>query len=128
MGAMLVGMVTGFFAMCFCVIWKIIDMTIIFFDARRHRMNIPLWLTSVFLLDLWCLPFYIYARIKLSKNKCLSCKSRIEKNATICPDCGNTVKPFDDSIFAKKFLLTVLIAYVVILVIGTAWTVIVDYL
>lgn len=128
MGAMLVGMVTGFFAMCFCVIWKIIDMTVIFFDARRHKMNLPLWLTSIFLLDLWCLPFYIYARIKLSKNKCPCCQKHVEKTASFCPDCKNAVTPFDDGVFARKFLLIVLIAYAVIMVVGVLWTVIVDFL
>ena len=112
MGAMIVGMATGFFALLLSLIWKIMLLSIIFIDSRRHKMNSLRWILAALLLDLLLLPFYIYAKVRLLKDKCPDCSCRIEKDSSFCKECGRAVDPFDESTFAKKVLTASVIFYV----------------
>ncbi len=118
MGAMLIGMATGFFALVILFIWKTILLSIIFIDSHRKKMSSFRWVVSALIIDWPCLPFYIYARIRISKNKCPDCSSLTEKNSTFCGECGKEVMPFDEASFSKKLLKVFLIVYAVEVIIS----------
>ncbi|MBQ3151774.1 MAG: hypothetical protein IJB86_11080 [Clostridia bacterium] len=102
MGAMLVGLATGFVAVCFAIAWKIIYMTAIFIDAKRHKMSVSLWILAALLFDLLSLPFYIYAHIKVAKNL--------------------DGEIFDDKKFAKRMFGVMLVGYLILIIISTILT------
>ena len=116
MGAMLVGMATGFAAMAFLVVWKIIFTVAVFLDTRRNKMNTLVWVIASFILDSWILLIYIPIRIKTALLKCTSCGTKAEKNAKFCANCGQELKRIDDGKIAVKFILSVCVIAVAFIV------------
>ncbi len=124
MGAMLVGMVTGMFAMGFAVIIHIIYLVILFVDAKRSGLQAVNWLVAGLVLNLWSLPVYIAVRIKTAKLKCDSCGAKYGSNKAFCPNCGAAVKKFDDGKIAERLILGVIAAGAVIFVLFIVHTLI----
>lgn len=105
MGAMLIGMATGFAAMFFVVVIQIIIALVLFIDARRHKMNALSWAVAGFLLNFWTVAVYIGVRIRMCFLKCPQCGAKIKASADYCPECYKLFKKFDDGAIAKKFIL-----------------------
>ncbi len=109
LGAMLIGMIGGGFAMICIVLMIIVDAVIIFIDAHRHGMNAVAWLIMALLFNLYGLPFYIYARIKKANLKCSSCGTKLKQKEDFCHVCGAEAPQFDDGAFAEKVIKVILL-------------------
>ena len=109
LGAMLIGMIGGGIAMFCIALMIIVDAVIIFIDAHRHGMNAVAWLIMALLFNLYSLPFYIYARIKVATLKCPSCGTKVNNKDNFCPACGAQAPKFDDRAFAEKVMKVVLL-------------------
>lgn len=128
MGAMLVGMVTGFAAMGFTfaligfsAVIRVIIALVIWAKARRLNMESGLWAVSGFFLGLWIIPVYIIAKRKMTSLKCTVCGQQVEHHANFCISCGAPVKAFDDGAFLKKILLIAAAVIVVFYAISTVY-------
>ena len=103
------------------VLMIIIDAVIIFVDAHRHGMNAVAWLIMALLFNLYSLPFYIYARIKVATLKCPSCGTKVNNKDNFCPACGAQAPKFDDGAFAEKIMKVVLLIAAVFIGISVIW-------
>ncbi len=128
MGAMLVGMATGFAAMGFTfaiigfsAVIRVIIALVIWAKARRLNMGSGLWAVSGFFLGLWIIPVYIIAKRKMTSLKCTVCGQPIGYGANYCISCGLPVKAFDDGAFLKKILLIAAAVIVVFYAISTVY-------
>ncbi len=99
MGAMLVGMATGFFALTVSFIWKAVLLTAVFIDSKYRKMSSFRWTVCALLIDLLCVPFYIYA------------KSRISKDGS-----------FNERSFSGKLIISSVICYAVSVLLSVLWT------
>ena len=125
MGAMLVGMATGFAAMAFSfaiigfsVVTRMVIAIVIRRKARRLNMDSGLWAVSGFFLGLWIIPVYIIAQRKITSSKCTACAQQIEYGTKFCVSCGTPVKSFDDGAFLKKVLSIAAVAFVVFYIVN----------
>lgn len=125
MGAMLVGMATGFAAMAFSfiiigfsVVARVVIAIVICRKAQRLNMNSGLWVVSGFFLGLWIVPVYIIVKRKMTLLKCTACGQQIENGAKFCVSCGTPVKSFDDGAFLKKVLSIAAVAFVAVYIIS----------
>lgn len=128
MGAMLVGMVTGFAAMGFTfaligfsAVIRVIIALVIWAKARRLNMRSGLWAVSGFFLGLWIIPVYIIAKRKMTSLKCTVCGQQVEHHANFCISCGTPVRAFDDGAFLKKVLLITAVAFVAVYIVNGAY-------
>ncbi|MBQ6932489.1 MAG: zinc ribbon domain-containing protein [Clostridia bacterium] len=132
MGAMLIGMATGFAAMAFSfaiigfsVVTRMVIAIVIRRKARRLNMDSGLWAVSGFFLGLWIIPVYIIAQRKITSSKCSACGQQIEYGTKFCVSCGTPVKVFDDGAFLKRILLiaaAVFVAFYIFCAVYTAVT------
>lgn len=125
MGAMLVGMATGFAAMTFSfviigfsVVTRMVIAIVIRRKARRLNMDSGLWAVSGFFLGLWIIPVYIFVKRKMTLLKCTACGQQIENGAKFCVSCGTPVKSFDDGAFLKKVLLLAAVVFVAVYIVS----------
>lgn len=125
MGAMLVGMATGFAAMAFSfviigfsVVTRVVIAIVIRRKARRLNMDSGLWAVSGFFLGLWVIPVYIFAKRKMTLLKCTACGQQIENGAKLCVSCVTPVKTFYDGAFLKKVLSIAAVAFVVFYIVN----------
>lgn len=125
MGAMLVGMATGFAAMAFSfaiigfsVVTRVVIALIIRVKARRLNMDSGLWAISGFFLGLWIIPVCIIVKRKMKSLKCTACGQRVEHGANFCISCGTPVKAFDDGAFLKKVLSIAAVAFIVFYIVS----------
>ncbi|MBQ2963919.1 MAG: zinc ribbon domain-containing protein [Clostridia bacterium] len=132
MGAMLVGMATGFAAMAFSfvllgisLVLRVVIALVVRVKARRLDMEIGLWAVSGFFLGLWIIPVYIIAQRKITSSKCTACGQQIVRGENYCISCGAPVKVFDDGAFLKRILLiaaAVFVAFYIFCAVYTAVT------
>lgn len=113
LGAMLIGMIGGGFAMICIIVETFLLVTVVFIDAYRHKMKAGLWALMVLLFNFYSLPVYIYVRIKKAMLKCGSCDTKVGEKMSFCPGCGAEVRKIDDGAIAKKVIKYVLIAFAV---------------
>ncbi len=93
MGAMLIGMATGGFALACCaVIVNIVAAVIIFIDARRRKMKAALWLFMALFFGLAVVPFYLIIKMKIIKQKCSWCGAKVDKDSVFCMQCGTKIE------------------------------------
>lgn len=125
MGAMLVGMATGFAAMAFSfaiigfsLVTRTVVALVIRWKTRRLNMNSGLWAVSGFFLGLWIVPVYIIVKRKMTLLKCTACGQQIENGAKFCVSCGTPVKAFNDGAFLKKVLLIAAVVFVAVYIIN----------
>ncbi len=128
MGAMLVGMATGFAAMTFSfviigfsVVMRVVIALVIRVKARRLNMDSGLWAVSGFFLGLWIIPVYIFVKRKMTLLKCTACGQQIEYGTKFCVSCGTPVKSFDDGAFLKKVLLIAAVTFVAVYIISAVY-------
>ena len=132
MGAMLVGMATGFAAMAFSfaiigfsVVTRMVIAIVIRRKARRLNMDSGLWAVSGFFLGLWIIPVFITVKRKINSLKCTACGQQIGYGENYCISCGAPVKVFDDGAFLKRILLiaaAVFIAFCIFCAVYTSVT------
>ena len=132
MGAMLIGMATGFAAMAFSfvllgisLVLRVVIALVVRVKARRLDMDIGLWAVSGFFLGLWIIPVYIIAQRKITSSKCTACGQQIVRGENYCISCGAPVKLFDDGAFLKRILLiaaAVFVAFYIFCAVYTAVT------
>lgn len=132
MGAMLVGMATGFAAMAFLfvligfsLVLRVVIALVVRVKARRLNMDIGLWAVSGFFLGLWIIPVFITVRRKINSLKCTACGQQIGHGENYCILCGAPVKVFDDGAFLKRILLiaaAVFVAFYIFCAVYTAVT------
>lgn len=92
MGAMIIGMATGGFAMMCCtVIVNMIVAVIVFVDARRCKTKPLVWTFMSLLFGPAAVPFYLVVKWKISKRKCSRCGTKIDKDAVYCIQCGEKI-------------------------------------
>lgn len=125
MGAMLVGMATGFAALAFSfaiigfsVVMRVVIALVIRVKARQLNMDSGLWAVSGFFLGLWIVPVYIIVKRKMTLLKCTACGQQIEHGANFCVSCGAPVKAFDDGAFLKKVLLIAAVVFVAVYIVS----------
>ena len=128
MDAMLIGLITGGAVMAFIVVITVVYAVVIFIDAYCHKMKAFLWGLMALLFNFWSLPVYIFVRIKIARMKCGSCGTKVKNTQSFCTECGNAVKKIDDGAIAKKVILCVLAASVIISVLGALYVMIVTEL
>lgn len=125
MGAMLVGMASGFAAMAFSfaiigfsVVTRMVIAIVIRRKARQLNMDSGLWAVTGFLLGLWIIPVCIIVKRKMKSLKCTACGQRVEHGANFCVSCGTPVKSFDDGAFLKTVLLIAAVVFVAVYIVS----------
>lgn len=118
MGAMLVGMVTGFMMWVGIIIEKIIIAIILFIAARYLKMSAFKWGIVGLLLDFWTVLFFVITVIRLKFKKCKSCGTRVGNIDGFCPNCGEETRKTDDGQIVAKFVLYVIIGFAAFFVLG----------
>ena len=122
MGAMIIGLITGGIFWLSFIVMNIVLASVIFFDARRHKMKPVIWAVMALLFGLYAVPVYIIVRVKIARLKCTSCGMQAVYGNNYCTVCGSPLKKFDDGAVAKKVILGVVIAFVGISIIGAVYT------
>lgn len=128
MGAMIIGLITGSIAWISFITMNLILATVIFFDARRHKMKPVIWAVMALLFSFYAVPVYIIVRVKIARLKCTSCGAKTAYGNNYCTVCGSPLKKFDDGAVAKKVILGVIIAFAGISIIGALYVEIVSRL
>ena len=130
MGAMLVGMATGVAAMGisfvligFSVVTRTVIALIIRTKARQLNMDSGLWAVTGFLLGLWIIPVYIFAKRKMASLKCTACGKQNEHSANFCVSCGAPVSHFEDGRFLKRILLIAVAVIVAVYVVSLFYSI-----
>ncbi|MBR6619716.1 MAG: zinc ribbon domain-containing protein [Clostridia bacterium] len=132
MGAMLVGMATGFAAMGisftligFSLVTRTVVALVIRRKARRLNMDSGLWAVSGFILGVLIIPVYLFAKRKTASLVCTACGQQNEHSANFCVSCGAPVSHFDDGRFLKKILLIAVAVIVAVYVISAVFTLVI---
>lgn len=128
MWTMLVGMLTWFMMIGFIAIWKIAFAAGFFVKARKHGMKAVHWAVAGLLLDIWTLIAYNYAKLKISNRECGFCGALVEKSGEYCTNCGKRISEVDDGKIAKKFVLGVTAAVIIISIICGIWSAVTAYI
>lgn len=122
MGAMIIGLITGGIFWLSFIVMNIVLASVIFFDARRHKMKPVIWAVMALLFGLYAVPVYIIVRVKIARLKCTSCGMQAVYGNNYCTVFGSPLKKFDDGAVAKKVILGVVITFVGISIIGAVYT------
>lgn len=132
MGAMLVGMATGFAAMGisftligFSLVTRTVVALVIRRKARRLNMDSGLWAVSGFILGVLIIPVYVFAKRKTASSECTACGRQAEHGANYCISCGAPVQAFDDGRFLKKILLIAVTVIVAVYIVSAVFTLVV---
>ncbi len=114
MGAMLVGMATGIPMMMLIVFFTIAQAGVIAFCAYKNRMSVKWWLFSSLVLNSWVLIPFIFSVVRIRTAKCKSCGTKVNHKADFCPNCGESVKTFDDESFIRKIMIALAVLFAVL--------------
>lgn len=132
MGAMLIGMVTGFAAMAFLCLFifveRIIITVILFFIARRQGMKAVKWAVGGFFFGFLAVADYIYVIYKMSSRKCPSCGAKAGRKADFCMNCGAAVEKSDEGAIVKKSVKYMLIVWAAFEILAMAYMIFVETL
>lgn len=126
MFTMLVGMATWFAMLGFLLVERTVFTIVLFIITRQKNMKAVWWAAAGFLLGIWALIPYVYYRRKISKRKCSSCGTLAAENSEFCINCGERIERIDDGATVKKFILSVIIAYAAVAVLGNVLPMIIN--
>lgn len=125
MGAMLVGMATGIPVMILVVFCTIVQAGVIAFCAYKNKMSVKWWLFAALVLNTFVLIPFIFAIVKIRTATCKSCGKKVNHKTKHCPNCGESVKAFDDESFIRKIMIVLAVAFAVFEFINAVWITIV---
>ncbi len=130
MGAMLIGMVTGFAAMAFLFLFifaeRIIITVALFFIARRQCMKAVKWAVGGFFFGFLAVADYIYVIYKMTNRKCPSCGAKTGRNTDFCANCGTAVEKADEGALVKKSVKYMIIVWAAFEILAMAYMIIVE--
>lgn len=105
MWAMLLSMVTVSALMVFVVIERVIATVAICIVAHRQKMTASCWAWAGLMFGFFAILPYVYAKIKISKNKCRVCGTAASRIFDYCENCGERTERINEGKIVLKFIL-----------------------